>query len=84
MSPSIRRVPEVDAPVEAGGPGMRAHILGRVGAELVHQAQDPLGVPELLKHDPRGRDPLLEAWRQIDAVGEAGRTRQLASRSARP
>ena len=76
--------PQVDAPVTSGGPGMGAHILGRVGAELVHQAQNVLGVPELLEHDPGGRDPLLEAGREVDAVGEAGGTRQSANRRTRP
>ena len=50
---------EIDATVAAGGPGMGADILRGVGAELLQQAQDLLGMAELLQHDPGGRDPLL-------------------------
>ena len=62
---------EVDAAVEARGPGMGADILAGIGAELFHQVAEPAGMTELLEHDPGGRDPLLQAGREIDAVGEA-------------
>ena len=62
---------EIDAAIKPRSPRVGAHILIGVGAEMLHQRENLTCMIELLQDDMRGRDPLLQTRRQIDAIGKS-------------